>query len=406
MVLSGVRAHAREYWVPLDHAHVHGPHTGTTNACPVVAQHERGGKAAIDMPLAAFCILATNLLGYTTQYMAKSWLRTASSLQSILFRHCVFANEVNTSSLRQFERGALLRVVEFERTAHWTPQNQCVLKILSWLSYARETLPGVRFVGWLDNDVWMLPSRLETFLKEAIAPLKAHLLYGGAFEHAQDYYPPTARMRGFSFDWQPMARYNGSNVSFPFSMGAFTFFNACAADVLLAFLSAHPDLLKLANRTCTGGRCVGKCIMPTDVGIGWLAAKAFADALVACIDMQVNQGTFFAWPSFSTLSPSKLILVHNGNQGLEKNLDFYNASAALHPVYVAPVLRCFPRPWAHTRTAGWSRCIDESTYTAPRMLTYDNAAAAAAWDRLKAPIPPKLNVTHAGHTTLINGSVT
>lgn len=167
------------------------------------------GDAQGDSVLAAFGVLTKSAWDSVTVHFAASYLRAAAREGALAFRYCLFANESNPLDLSKvsdsYHRELLLRVapvvrvVELPATHAWSEQNQCVLKILLWLSYARRTFASASFVGYLDRDTWVEPHKLAVFLRAA-----AEQVVGGRpacvglIEHAHGYNESSGRYTGFS----------------------------------------------------------------------------------------------------------------------------------------------------------------------------------------------------------------
>jgi hypothetical protein len=290
------------------------------------------------------------------------------------------------------------RVVALERPmlVSRRPQYQCVAKIIAWLRHASRHHPNLPFYGWVDSDTWFLPSRLETFLESVLHipgsnfSWIGHFMHWSRFDHVlldgmgfqyastpreeaaamkleHDHAENRKRLQPHQEDLQggPVAR---RNLSFTMTQGSFTVFGHAALAVLLnwvtqadeakRFLGLGPDSMRSLPAAKPSQP---RCVLPTDVGLGWLATHAFAGrAEVRAVSM-FQLFELFVWPS-SRYNVNHSVVVHlpNAKGGSASSvLDFYDAFAARKTL---PLLRprfwCERSGWLHSLTTRWAVCVN------------------------------------------------
>ena len=189
---------------------------------------------------------------------------------------------------------------------------QCVAKILAWLDHAQTFFSHAQFIGWMDSDTWVLPKRLETYLDgvaEKLPPathaswigLAMHwsrfdeqILDGIGFMHTPH---PSQERHARKLTWdrrenlKHMKRHLAAlgndprhyrTLSFTMTQGCFTLFSAAALRTLLDFVRSptgpHRAFLGLDQtaNVPTMPAHSNKCVLPTDVALGWLMTRAYA----------------------------------------------------------------------------------------------------------------------------------
>lgn len=288
---------------------------------------------------AAIGILTLDPASPLNQRVAASLVLGASD--AVLLRFALFADEA----------AALPRSPTLQHPAHWPTtavltrptyasaarQYACVTKILAWLDFASSSLTCA-FIGWVDSDTWFMPQRLQSYLQGVAATLPpGSLSWVGNFMHWQRFDDKLLDGMGFMHGSLPAAEERAMHLalddsshkkrlaahvealnrsaeerrklSFPMTQGSFTVFGARAVDVLLRFVKGGSGRGGAAARKFLGAADdpertrrlpsapVGKCKLPTDVGIGWLATRAFAGRSDVAVVNMFALLELFVWPS-------------------------------------------------------------------------------------------------------------
>ena len=107
--------------------------------------------------LAALCTLTQRSDAALNDRMRHSYAMAPSS--DIGLYWCLFLDEGSPSQRADAQTVLLARPAFVSRR----PEYACVAKILAWLQHAHTSL-AANFIGWMDSDTWLMPSRLATLL--------------------------------------------------------------------------------------------------------------------------------------------------------------------------------------------------------------------------------------------------
>ena len=363
--------------------------------------------------LAAVCILTLAPTSPLNRRMNASFNLAPSS--RIVLRWCLFADEGKPW------HHAIPTTVVLKRPEFVTADKryQCVAKILAWLHHAQTAFSRASFVGWMDSDTWVLPQRLESYLDGVAAdlPPATHASWIGLAMHWSrfDY----ERLDGMGFMHTPnpaqekLARRlfwdhrenlrhldrhqralgvdpaRSRNMSFAMTQGCFTLFSRAALTRLLSYALAPvgPQRAFLATaaahelpagsaggsaqstrvgsggstRVAAAAKPGGKCVLPTDVGLGWLMTHAYAGRHDLHVVNFFGLLELFVWESARVNAQHTLVahLAQSKNGDYAKTLSFYEG--AVHggrAPLKRPRLRCAKTGWTHTAAKHWRECVN------------------------------------------------
>ena len=302
-----------------------------------------------------------------------------------------------------------------ERPAFVTRRHEweCVAKILAWLAHAHTTTPSTAaFIGWADSDTWFLPQRLHAFLLGVARHVdQARFAWIGTFMHWARYAPE--HLDGFGFmhdsanhqepqgfelklDHKRNLKYlaehqralRGSaaarrRLGFAMAQGAFVTYGRAALARVLKFAQASDEaraflgLPPARNSSGEGGggsrKTGGSCVLPTDVGLGWLTTRTFRGSSELRVVSMLPLMELFVWPS-SRVNANHTVVLHLAGSkagNFSKLVGYWDAMLGGRSL-TPPTFACAPTTWLHADAKEWSTCT--------------NWAQCAAWRR-RGPRP-------------------
>ena len=321
-------------------------------------------------PDIALCVLTQSPHGSLEQRMAKSY--ASDGTPAVLMRWCVFRHERLTRA--ETMDWQVVRLSRPSFVSH-LPHFQCVAKILAWLEHARRSqlVSPLGFIGWLDADTLLWPTRLHTFLSSWTAastgprvtpdaPPNATRpdVWVGNFMHWQRFHGAALDGLGFMHDstgkeeqyaarmtfdrlamrrqylidqraWWLEVRANASRrhaESFAMAQGSLVLYSASAIPALIAYAKEAPLARGVLGRAASLRRPArhegsprgllrglprlarpGKCTLPGDVALGLLTTRAFTGRRLVALAL-ANFLEAFVWPTIGRFHENHTLVVH------------------------------------------------------------------------------------------------
>lgn len=352
----------------------------------------------------AFCVLTTHPHNALENRMLQSYV--LGERPSLFLYWCLFQDE-GTAAERQNLRTVLLP--RPNDLVSRKPQYQCVAKIIAWLRRAYERHGHCSFIGWLDSDTWLIPSRMETFLNSMNSSGfdRTTPLWIGLFMHWSRYNASLLDALGFMQDstiaeeafasrltrdrggirrqygddqyrWAASTNAGARREeSFAMAQGSFIAYTNSAVATLLSFISnsaAAHDFLGLGRNSYQGRhlpRMVrrDKCVLPTDVALGWLTTRAFYGRALGVVPL-ANFLEIFVWPTLARFHENHTLIVHLADS--KSALSMANVSTILDNLdqrvqygaapLVRPQLGCTPSRWLHNAAMNWVSCRNTAAH--------------------------------------------
>ena len=266
------------------------------------------------------------------------------------------------------------------------PHLACTTKILQWYNHAVEVYARrVSFIGCMDSDTWIQPSRLAAYLLELRSTLPPDAAaWGGFFEHWERLDTNrTLSPIGFSYGspgtavaWKdPDPRMLRSSArernaaSFAMTQGGFGFYSSSAAAALVTYVLSSADLSVLSTPSDNGKRALKRklpgCNDPSDAVLGWLSANAFTGLRVYAVQAHMLL-EYYVTPAWGRFNPVHAIAVHSRKadrrrpEGLHTTVAAFEARVR-NASHTLPRFACYPTTWLHARSAGWQTCTNTAS---------------------------------------------